>query len=258
MNNLPKILQSSANPEKLSLTIKGLLAAGVLAVGVFAGVQLPDAEIANLGDALVSAIQATVGAFSAWAVVYGILRKLFKLVVKNQPILEIPLLILLLLWKTANAQEITIETVAIESTITNTLEKPQEAPEQPLAVKRLDYLTKQDILDLIELYVPEGHRKTAWDIINCESPKQMDGDTMYYYPKGQSTLFYSYTDEARGIYKGDKERSFGIVQISLPHWPEVTLEQAQDPHFSIQFLTEHIEDNPQYWSCYKGQIDIST
>lgn len=83
MNNLPKILQSSANPEKLSLTIKGLLGAGVLAVGVFAGVQLPDADITSLGDALVSAIQATIAALSAWAVVYGIVRKLYAQVVKK-------------------------------------------------------------------------------------------------------------------------------------------------------------------------------
>lgn len=143
----------------------------------------------------------------------------------------------------AHAQEIQIETVAIQSTINNTLER-QKASEQPLAVKSVDshetYI-KRRVAHYASLHsVSESE---MWAVIKCEN-YELD-------PKLQSRLFYDFTDAKRGIYKGQREKSFGLSQISLPHH-NVTLEQATDVDFSINFMAEAFSKGKQsWWSCWK-------
>lgn len=76
------LVWSSADPEKLSLTVKGVLAGiGTLitvVIGV-ANVHLPEgapALLTQIVDATVLAVQAIAGAVSALAAVYGLARKL--------------------------------------------------------------------------------------------------------------------------------------------------------------------------------------
>lgn len=53
---------------------------------------------------------------------------------------------------------------------------------------------------------------------------------------------------------GTREQSFGLVQIHLPDWPEVTRDQAIDPKFAIDFLASHLaEGQGNLWSCYRMQ-----
>jgi len=55
---------------------------------------------------------------------------------------------------------------------------------------------------------------------------------------------------------GDREKSFGLVQIHLPaghKWKgqTITKEMAQDPFLSIEFLAYHLSKGEgRWWSCY--------
>ena len=144
------------------------------------------------------------------------------------------------------AQEIQIETVAITSTINNTLERPQKATEQPLAVKQIEpheaYIKRcvNHYAVLHKVSVDE-----MWSVMKCENT-ELD-------PSLQSRLYYDFTDAKRGIYKGEPEMSYGLSQISLPHH-NVTLEQATDVDFSINFMAEAFSKGKQsWWTCWKNQ-----
>lgn len=49
--------------------------------------------------------------------------------------------------------------------------------------------------------------------------------------------------------KGQREDSWGLVQIHLPSHPNVTKEQALDPQFAIEFLAKNL--GKVEWSCEK-------
>ena len=56
---------------------------------------------------------------------------------------------------------------------------------------------------------------------------------------------------------GDYGTSFGLVQIHLPAHPYVTQEQATDPVFAINFITdEFARGNQRIWTCYRRLYDV--
>lgn len=75
-------------------------------------------------------------------------------------------------------------------------------------------------------------------VIDCES---MGSTTI------QSGHTYGFTNVEKGIYKGDREKSFGLVQIHLPDHPDVTREQAIDPAFAINFMAKNL--GKVKWYC---------
>ena len=80
-------------------------------------------------------------------------------------------------------------------------------------------------------------------IIGCES-----GFDQYI----QSRHIYNFTDAKRGIYNGEKELSIGLSQINLHYHPNVTVEMAQSPKYSIEFLVDKVSKNQAHlWSCSK-------
>lgn len=89
-------------------------------------------------------------------------------------------------------------------------------------------------------------------IITCENRDRN--------PNLQSQLKYTYTIEKLGIHEGEREYSFGLVQINLHYNPTISLEQATDPEFSIKFLAENLSKGKGYlWSsytsgCYKKHL----
>jgi soluble lytic murein transglycosylase-like protein len=51
---------------------------------------------------------------------------------------------------------------------------------------------------------------------------------------------------------GDQGNSYGLVQIHLPSWKNITKEQALDPEFAISFLAEKLsEGKGNLWTCYR-------
>lgn len=51
---------------------------------------------------------------------------------------------------------------------------------------------------------------------------------------------------------GDSGQSHGLVQIYAPAHPTITIEQANDPSFALQFMAnEWSKDNAAIWSCWR-------
>jgi len=74
-----KILASSVNPEKLSLTIKGVILAAVSVAITITGIthlNLGQTDITALGDSLINLVNIALQLVSAAFVVWGLLRKI--------------------------------------------------------------------------------------------------------------------------------------------------------------------------------------
>ena len=83
-------------------------------------------------------------------------------------------------------------------------------------------------------------------IIGCESGYKTDI---------QSRYKYTATNVPAGYSVGDREQSYGLVQIHLPAHPYVTEEEAVNPEFAVNFLAEGIANGKAgWWSCYNQQI----
>lgn len=55
-----------------------------------------------------------------------------------------------------------------------------------------------------------------------------------------------------GVKAGDRELSFGVVQIHLPSWPSISKEEALDPRFSVEFLAQKLSTGQSgLWTCSK-------
>lgn len=52
---------------------------------------------------------------------------------------------------------------------------------------------------------------------------------------------------------GDHGKSHGLVQIHQPSNPQVTLEQAEDPDFALDFLAYNLsKGRGSMWTCYRN------
>jgi hypothetical protein len=79
-NVLRWLLQSSANPNEVSLTVKGLLIGAVPVAMVFLGlahVNLGQDQLTAVVDAIVNVFQDGLMLISAGATLYGIVRKVW-------------------------------------------------------------------------------------------------------------------------------------------------------------------------------------
>lgn len=97
------------------------------------------------------------------------------------------------------------------------------------------------------IYKAADHYKvsatTMMAIINCESQYSVSIQSQHTYHAG---------NVPKGYKVGDREQSFGLVQIHLPAHPSVTKEQAVDPHFAVDFLAKNMSaGRASMWSCYK-------
>lgn len=81
-------------------------------------------------------------------------------------------------------------------------------------------------------------------IVECETAHTLD-------PNIQSMVRYSFSDSRRGIIEGEREMSYGLAQIHLPDHPTITLEQATDPDFSLNFMASELSKGHRLWYCEK-------
>lgn len=110
-----------------------------------------------------------------------------------------------------------------------------EAPREVLIEAKIDWTPEriqQEIQQRAEEYNVSAEVMSK--VIKCES-------------NGSTTVqsFHKRPD-------GSREQSFGLVQIHLPDWPEVSYEDATNPAFAIQFLAEKLsEGRGNLWTCYR-------
>jgi len=80
-------------------------------------------------------------------------------------------------------------------------------------------------------------------IISCESG---------FNPSIQSKHVYTEKNVPKGYKVGDREQSYGLVQIHLPAHPNITKAQATNTDFATDFLAKNIAaGHASMWSCFK-------
>ena len=95
-----------------------------------------------------------------------------------------------------------------------------------------DVLTKQEVSKIISLYATGTKAYQMLRTIECES----------HYKNIQSLI----------VKNGVREDSWGIAQINL-YWNDVSKEQALDPYYSINFMSDNWENIK--WYGYIKSID---
>jgi hypothetical protein len=102
-------------------------------------------------------------------------------------------------------------------------------------------LTKEEIISQMSVHELVAHFANEYSVsesqilgtINCESS----------FVAQQSRIINKY---------GQREESYGIVQIHLPDHPHITKEQAMDNIFSAEFIAKEFSKGKQTkWSCWK-------
>lgn len=108
-------------------------------------------------------------------------------------------------------------------------EAPQPEVGEAIATLHKSEYTQEDIINLIGLYSEEY---------------QVDEFTIKQVVWHES--HYNLFDV------GDDGNAFGLAQINLIYHPNITKEQAQDPHFALNFLAKNIkEGNGNKWTGYR-------
>lgn len=74
-NNINKLLKSSADPEKLSTTVKGILLAIVPVIIMVTGLE--QEEVNTLVNAIVQVVFLGASLISACQIIYGLARKIY-------------------------------------------------------------------------------------------------------------------------------------------------------------------------------------
>lgn len=103
-------------------------------------------------------------------------------------------------------------------------------------------LTKAQMIEKVYKYSRQYNKDPdrILKIINCENHG--------WNPELQSGLTYK-KGNRWGFPEGTREKSWGLVQIHLPDHPNVTLEQATDAEYSIEFIAKNV--GKVKWSCDK-------
>lgn len=139
--------------------------------------------------------------------------------------------------------------VADTQAVTETVQEPAKEPVQ----------IKEKVTAIGEPYTPENARALVdhyaskydvsgdvmWSVIKCEDPS-LD-------PKQQSLVRYSKDHPEWGVVAGERERSYGLVQIHLPGNKNVTYAQATNPDFALDFLAKNLAaGRGRMWTCYRN------
>lgn len=70
----------------------------------------------------------------------------------------------------------------------------------------------------------------------------IDGNAFYGVAKCESSL------NPNAV--GDGDNSYGLFQIHIPSHPTVSIEEALDPHFAVEWSAKKFKESPEIWTCY--------
>lgn len=99
--------------------------------------------------------------------------------------------------------------------------------------------TKDELIQKVYYYANtyKVNPETMIRVINCENT---EWDT-----KLQSRIINQ---------AGVREDSWGLSQIHLPSWSNITKEQATDPDFALEFMAKKLsEGKGNLWTCWRKQ-----
>lgn len=106
-------------------------------------------------------------------------------------------------------------------------------------------VAKAEIVERIHYYADKYNVSfdKMYRVVECETAGTFN-------PQIQSQVKYNFSSPQRGIVKGEQEKSYGLSQIHLPDHPSVSLRQATDIDFSLNFLAENLsKGKDRWWSC---------
>lgn len=137
-----------------------------------------------------------------------------------------------------------------------TAPKFEELPEKVILTIPNQRITEKALLELANQYADkygvshhDMHR-----ITKCEVPIVTHSGVRYYDPNNaQSRIRYN-ADQIRRHPSwgniGDRENSFGPAQIHLPDNPNISKEEAVDPHFALPFMAKALKNGESWrWTC---------
>lgn len=148
-------------------------------------------------------------------------------------------------------QSVHLAAVVIEEVIEDTAPVPEQGPEivpEPLAPV---YTGTSSIYEQILLYAQKYGVSAARmeSIVSCETAGTFD-------PMIRSEAIYTYSDPRRGIVAGEREQSYGLAQIHIPDNSGVTIEEATDPHYALDFMARELARGNGSWRwrvCYHSR-----
>ena len=115
-------------------------------------------------------------------------------------------------------------------------EAPQLPVDEAIASMRKAEYTKEDIITLIGIYA-EKYGVSEYEM--------------------KQTVFHESHYDRYDI--GDDGNSYGIAQIHLPSHKGITVEQAQDPHFALDFMAKNFKaGHARMWTGYRLCINHET
>lgn len=104
--------------------------------------------------------------------------------------------------------------------------------------------TNTNINPVVEVKEPISNKDLLWKI---GYEKGLSQQTLIQIEK---VVFCESSWDTNAI--GDSGNSFGLVQIYLPANPNITKEQALNPVFALNFITdEFLKGHQTRWSCYR-------
>lgn len=138
-------------------------------------------------------------------------------------------------------KELEVQIAGLDEEIAKLQEQRKTASKELGTYWREGENLRQEVRAKAEEYGVSAYAMSA--IINCES----QGSTTV-----QSNHRYTVRNVPKGYQVGDREQSFGLVQIHLPAHPHITREQAVNPEFAIEFLAKNLKAGDGWmWTCAK-------
>ncbi len=101
--------------------------------------------------------------------------------------------------------------------------------------------SKEDIYDIVASSSATYGYKTedVMKLISCETGGTFDTNL-----------------QSRVIQPYGRELSFGLAQIHIPSHPSITVSQAKDPYFAVEFIGKHWSDRNQMWLICTKKLQI--
>ena len=105
---------------------------------------------------------------------------------------------------------------------------------------------EQIVVALVEKYADK------YDVSTTSLMRTLRNENNTFQFDRQSELTYK-AGNRWGFPAGTREKSYGVAQIHLPDHPAITMEQATNPEFAVEFMAKMFsQGKARMWMGYKG------
>lgn len=134
------------------------------------------------------------------------------------------------------------EPVAVELTVTEVTQPTFKDRLKQATIEERKVMVREKVTTLAKEYGVSAEQ--VYQTVYCENNTHE--------PDRQSEHRYTYDNPRWGTVAGEREKSFGLIQLHLPSHPTITYEQATDPEWSLEWMVQQFANgNQTAWSCWK-------